>query len=1058
MKRLILSRQRRIFLSGSALLGVLALGLPQPANAACTPAVPTDNQSVNCSGTTSTGLSVSAANVIVYINSGSTLSLPGGTALDFTGASGTAGVQVSGTLNGTTALNFGNNPANLELRNGYSITGNVIAGTATTDRIVLGGATNATFNASLIGTQYTGFESFTKTGSSTWTLTGTGNQNWSVNEGTLQVSSSAPLGSLSLLNGGRLLLNEPTAATQVNFTTPISIGAGGGTITAQGGGNTAYTLSGALTGSGSLTTGGWNKIIFAGDASGYTGTVIVSNNQFQGTGNALAFNIINNATVIMTSDTANSYTHVMSGTGNLVKYGQQALTLTGNNSYSGGTSIEQNALIASQDSNLGSSSGALNIGNATFEYGGSFDMTRNVILHNTASAINTSTYNAALNGIVSGTGRLNKTGSGTLTLAGNNTYQGGTIVSAGTLAVASNTALGTNGLTLNNGTTLRAADNITLNNAVTLGAGTETIDTNGYDLTLGGILSGAGAFTKTGTGSLTLTNTNSYNGATTVSAGSLIINGSNTASATTIAAGATLGGTGTAGTIHNYGTLAPGNSIGTLNVTGDIDFNTGSLYSVEVNAAGGRDLTIASGNITINGGAVRVLAEPGTYANTNTYTILQGNAVSGAFTGVTTDLAFFTPTLIHNSDNVQLSLNRNQANFADVSTDQGQKNVANAVEQLGNGNALYDSFVGLSAHDAVQALDNLSGEHNSGLASATMESSAYVRNMVMGRVQNRSLGTDSGSQNRVALRSANSNNYALNNTALPMLEPAAGGNSAKAENSNFWSEVFGQRGHSDRKGTSPGQQRESGGILVGMDANMDSDWMVGVFGGWETGEIYTNSQFANSDLKTWHAGIYSSYQVNDAWRISGGISGSHHNVETTRHITVGAFDETARGDASGYTISTYLESGYTFDLNAVAVEPFAAVDFTHNKIDGYTETGAGAANLEVDQITQNTPGHTIGVRAAKAIAIDPTHQVNLRGHLGWNHLYGDLSSNTTMQFTTGSTPFTVRGSGAARNSGIVGVGIDADFADDAKLYIGYDGSFSQDSRNHGLTLGVKVKF
>ena len=64
----------------------------------------------------------------------------------------------------------------------------------------------------------------------------------------------------------------------------------------------------------------------------------------------------------------------------------------------------------------------------------------------------------------------------------------------------------------------------------------------------------------------------------------------------------------------NAGTLAPGNSIGTLNVNGTYTQAAGSTYQVEVNAAGQADRINVTGNATINGGTVQVLAQPGTTA------------------------------------------------------------------------------------------------------------------------------------------------------------------------------------------------------------------------------------------------------------------------------------------------------------------------------------------------------------------------------------------------------------------------------------------------------------
>ena len=107
----------------------------------------------------------------------------------------------------------------------------------------------------------------------------------------------------------------------------------------------------------------------------------------------------------------------------------------------------------------------------------------------------------------------------------------------------------------------------------------------------------------------------------------MAVNGS-IVSTVTVNDGGTLKGNGTigGGNIAAGGQVAPGNSIGTLNVDGDILFAAGSIYEVEVNAAGQSDQIRATGVATIQGGTVEVLAEPGTYRPFTEYLILEADS------------------------------------------------------------------------------------------------------------------------------------------------------------------------------------------------------------------------------------------------------------------------------------------------------------------------------------------------------------------------------------------------------------------------------------------------
>ncbi|HHX9791626.1 TPA: fibronectin-binding autotransporter adhesin ShdA [Salmonella enterica subsp. enterica] len=161
----------------------------------------------------------------------------------------------------------------------------------------------------------------------------------------------------------------------------------------------------------------------------------------------------------------------VTGEGQIVKSGSDELIVTGDNNYSGGTTITDGTLIADHADSLGTgavaNSGVLQVGEGELE--------------------NT----------LSGSGSLVKTGTGELTLSGDNTYSGGTTITGGTLTADHADSLGT-GAVANSG-------------VLQVGEGE-----------LENTLSGSGSLMKTGTGELTLSGDNSYSGATTITDGTLI--------------------------------------------------------------------------------------------------------------------------------------------------------------------------------------------------------------------------------------------------------------------------------------------------------------------------------------------------------------------------------------------------------------------------------------------------------------------------------------------------------------------------------------------------------
>ncbi|MCP4563857.1 MAG: hypothetical protein GY837_25325, partial [Bosea sp.] len=525
---------------------------------------------------------------------------------------------------------------------------------------------------------------------------------------------------------------DTTAAGQVNL---VVLGSGqtmqfwDGTNTSangtvDGGAGTWSSFGSNWTDNAGSANAGWGGSvgIFAGAAGGavsVSGTVSFDTLQFStngyvlsggtlsiapASGGAGAFNVDNSIVASIAST-------IVDGSGTaIVKVGGGTLILSGNNSYTGGTTIAGGVLQVSADANLGATSGGLSLDGGMLRTTASFSSARNAVIDAGGGTFQTEA-DLFWSGVISGGGALTKTGSGTLVLTGTNTYAGGTMIADGVLQIGDGGTSGSiTGDVVNNRTfTFNRSDDITFAGAISgtgdvqkRGAGSLTMTgSNTYsggtlilqgtligsassfgvgeimnngalvidqptDAGFANAINGTGSFTKRGAGNLTLTGGGALAGATTVEAGKLLVNGSFASSAVTVLSGATLGGSGTVGgvSVASGATVAPGNSIGTLTVSGNVSFAAGSTYQVEVNAAGQSDRIVASGSATIWGGTVQVLAENGNYAASTNYTILTASAgVTGTFNTVTSNLAFLTPSLSYGGTTVTLTMTRNDTSF-----------------------------------------------------------------------------------------------------------------------------------------------------------------------------------------------------------------------------------------------------------------------------------------------------------------------------------------------------------------------------------------------------------
>ncbi|HBO5441852.1 TPA: S8 family serine peptidase, partial [Pseudomonas aeruginosa] len=264
-----------------------------------------------------------------------------------------------------------------------------------------------------------------------------------------------------------------------------------------------------------------------------------------------------------------------------------------------------------------------------------------------------------------------------------------------------------------------------------------------------------GSLVKAGAGSLVLSGDSTYRGPTLVDGGLLSVDGS-LLSAVEVNAGGTLGGSGRIGGLlaRSGGTVAAGNSIGTLEVAGDLRFESGSTYAVELSESAS-DRIVASGKASIAGGNVTLAMEnsPDLLSQSQVeslvgrrYDILDAaGGIDGRFDAVLPNYMFLGGTLDYAANAIRLDIGRNGTALASVAQTPNQAAVAGAVETLGAGNPVYESLLlSENAATAQRAFQQLSGEIYPALAGLLLNDSRYLRDSVGERLRQTSDGEAGG--------------------------------------------------------------------------------------------------------------------------------------------------------------------------------------------------------------------------------------------------------------------------------------------------------------------------
>jgi outer membrane autotransporter protein len=610
------------------------------------------------------------------------------------------------------------------------------------------------------------------------------------------------------------------------------------------------------------------------------------------------------------------------------------------------------------------------------------------------------------------------------------------VTNSGTITGTNGTAIrfrtGTNSLTLQTGSVLNGnviggpnADSLVL-----MGAGTEGINkfSNFETLSMQGT-----AWALTGTGT--------FSTSSTIQSGVLAVNGQLTSPTLTIQNAGTLGGAGTlVGTVNNSGTIAPGNSIGTLSVTGNVVFAPGSIYEVEANAAGQADKILATGVTTIQGGTVRVLAGFGNYAPATTYTILTANGGrSGAFTGATSNFAFLTPVLGYDPTNVYLTLNRNSIDFGSIGDTRNQRAAGGGVEALGWGDPIYGAVVQLDAPSARKAFDALSGEVHASVKGVLIEDSRFVREAAINRLR--------------ASLNCTSSDPAMG------YGPAAGNPFAIADCFAVWGQGFGSWGQTDSDGNAASLSRATGGVLVGTDASVLDTWRIGLLAGYSRAGFNIEDRQSSGTSDNYPVGLYGGTQWDNV-ALRFGLAHTWHDIETNRSAAFPGFVDSLAANYHAATTQAFGELGYSIKVTDTSFgdldfEPFANFAYVNLHTNGFGEKG-GAAALAAQGSDSGLTFTTLGLRASSDFTLGGI-SATAKGTLGWRHALGDITPLASLAFAGGG-PFTVAGVPIAREVALVETGLDFSIAPAATLGIFYNGQFASDAVDQSVRADVDIRF
>ncbi|WP_261280257.1 autotransporter outer membrane beta-barrel domain-containing protein [Serratia marcescens] len=546
--------------------------------------------------------------------------------------------------------------------------------------------------------------------------------------------------------------------------------------------------------------------------------------------------------------------------------------------------------------------------------------------------------------------------------------------------------------------------------------------------------------------------------------------------------------------IQSGGHISPGDgNIGTLTLKRYLNFIGESFYDVDIAGDGRSDQLLVAGKTTISDQAkVQVTAlDPQTsYKTGQSYRILTSDGgIEGQFAAAVSKSAFLDVALNHSANAVDLTIAQKDTGgenpggenpggenpggenpggenpggenpggenpggenpggenpggenpgsgkpgiFQTVAESGNQWNTAGALSTLtqsGPSLALYNSLLLLSAPEAREAFNQLSGEVYPSMQSNLIAGSTQLFNVL----------------NQRMLRLFDNDSLPVPPLAMSLVQPA------QAQNSGVWGQTFSSWGRNSGNGNVGKLDGNTTGFLLGADRKLaDHNVRIGGYFGYSRGDYDVDSRRSKADTDNYHLGLYAAGQQ-DAFSLRGALGYTWHKIEGKRNVDFSGFSDRLKSDYDANSLLAFTEAGYRFGQPEMNVEPFINLSYIRLHTDSFQESG-GAAALSVRNETMNTFYSTLGVRGVTELP----KNVSLYGSLGWQHAYGDKNTSSRMAFA-GSDVFVTQGQAVDDNVMVGDIGVSVKLSRAATLDVGYQGQFGADTRVNSVNANLRWSF
>lgn len=480
-----------------------------------------------------------------------------------------------------------------------------------------------------------------------------------------------------------------------------------------------------------------------------------------------------------------------------------------------------------------------------------------------------------------------------------------------------------------------------------------------------------------------------------------------------------LNGTGTVGnvTVKDGGTLAPGNSPGTLHVDGNLALQTGSTYAAEVDqSAGISDSVMVAGNVTIDPGVtLSVTSVDGTPLLPGTdLRLIQAtgadSTVQGAFDTVTGGSEFLDLGLTYEDGAIVVAVDRSSATTFTSASAGNYGTLGTALDALPDDNPLtrlvYTQIT--SVAQAQQVFSDMAGPLHADLRRALLQETRHARSAIESRLR------------------------------------------SDANGGQAWIRATGGSANADAANGLAGADVDFRGVMAGYDTAVGGS-RFGVAIGSENGDYAVDGRTTTARMHERQLALYGTTPIGGL-RLGYGVAFGSGDAKSERNFDIGSDHEHLQARRDTGSRQVFAEAAWRVGSAERNVEPFVSIASVRASDDGTTEQG-GLAALVVEPGDSDAVFGTLGMRWAVG-----SPRAQFTGSLGWQHVAGFDHATASQSFVAGGPAFTMDSLPVKSDGARVELGGRFRLSPRASLWAGYDGLVAKGSDEHGFQVQLAIGF